>query len=228
MNILAIFSWGGTTWTGDFKCREVKTGFFRKRWMQTGSSGTLIGCKSGQNTFFPPWDRMEGAWLWTLYSIVQWEGIETGKNQPMTFSYARRNFRAFLYICVRKQVKQPFLYLRLHPIPSKCPTCIHEKILRVPFQCGSYTQNFRSLIFLWIQAKTYAHHVHKGEGGGSVSIENLAVLIFLPCSFSRYVSFLLCNFNSSVNFTKQKLFLQHSCKKHSPICPSYHYIVCYW
>jgi hypothetical protein len=26
----------------DFKCREVKTGFCRKRSMQTGSSGTLI------------------------------------------------------------------------------------------------------------------------------------------------------------------------------------------
>jgi hypothetical protein len=34
--------------------------------MQTGSSGTLIGWKSGQTTFVPLWDRMEGAWLWTL------------------------------------------------------------------------------------------------------------------------------------------------------------------
>jgi hypothetical protein len=56
---------GVTTWTGDFKCREVKTGFFRKRWMQTGSSGTLTGWKSCQTTFVPLWDRMEGAWLWT-------------------------------------------------------------------------------------------------------------------------------------------------------------------
>jgi hypothetical protein len=56
------------TWTGDFKCREVKTGFCRKRWTQTGSSGTLISWKSGQTTFIPLWDwwdRMEGAWLWT-------------------------------------------------------------------------------------------------------------------------------------------------------------------
>ncbi len=53
------------TWTGDFKCREVKTGFCRKRWTQTGSSGTLIGWKSGQTTFIPLWDRMEGALLWT-------------------------------------------------------------------------------------------------------------------------------------------------------------------
>ncbi len=34
--------------------------------MQTGSSGTLIGWKSGQTTHFPLWDQMEGAWLWTL------------------------------------------------------------------------------------------------------------------------------------------------------------------
>ncbi len=62
--------WGGTTWTEDFKCREVKTGFCRKRWVQTGSSGTLIGWKSGQTTNVPLWDRMEGAWLWTLYRII--------------------------------------------------------------------------------------------------------------------------------------------------------------
>jgi hypothetical protein len=35
------------------------------RSMQTGSSGTLIGWKSGQTTFVPVWDRMEGAWLRT-------------------------------------------------------------------------------------------------------------------------------------------------------------------
>ncbi len=37
--------------------------------MQTGSSGTLIGWKSGQTTYFPLWDRMEGAWLSTLISV---------------------------------------------------------------------------------------------------------------------------------------------------------------
>jgi hypothetical protein len=55
----------GTTRTGYFKCREVKTGFYRNKSMQTGSSGTLIGWKSGQTTFVPLWDRMEGAWLRT-------------------------------------------------------------------------------------------------------------------------------------------------------------------
>ncbi len=54
------------TWTGEFKCREVKTGFCRNRSMQTGSSGTLIGWKSGETTFVPLWDWMEGAWLRTL------------------------------------------------------------------------------------------------------------------------------------------------------------------
>ncbi len=53
------------TWTGDFKCREVKTGFYRNRSMQTGSSGTLIGWKSSQTTFVPLWDWMEGAGLRT-------------------------------------------------------------------------------------------------------------------------------------------------------------------
>jgi hypothetical protein len=33
--------------------------------MLTGSSGTLIGWKSGQTTFVPLWDQMEGAWLRT-------------------------------------------------------------------------------------------------------------------------------------------------------------------
>ncbi len=33
--------------------------------MQTGSSETLIGWKSGKTTFVPLWDRIEGAWVWT-------------------------------------------------------------------------------------------------------------------------------------------------------------------
>ncbi len=36
----------------------------------TGSSETLIGWKSGKNTYVPLWDRMEGAWLWTLGYIL--------------------------------------------------------------------------------------------------------------------------------------------------------------
>ncbi len=40
--------------------------FLPKEMNATGSSVTLIGWKSGQTTFIPLWDRMEGAWLWTL------------------------------------------------------------------------------------------------------------------------------------------------------------------
>ncbi len=57
---------------GRFKYREVKTGFCRKTGMQTGSSGTLIGWESGHSTYVPLWDRMEGAWLWTL--AISWNG----------------------------------------------------------------------------------------------------------------------------------------------------------
>ncbi len=39
----------------------------------TGSSETLIGWKSGKNTFVTLWDRMEGAWLWTLSHLLDSE-----------------------------------------------------------------------------------------------------------------------------------------------------------
>ncbi len=72
------------TWTGEFKCREVKTGFYRIRSMQTGSSGTLIGWKSGQTTFVPLWDWMEGAWPRTLLS---WIRISLLKSQNLLLIY---------------------------------------------------------------------------------------------------------------------------------------------
>ncbi len=37
--------------------------------MQTGSSETLIGWKSGKITYVHLGDRMEGTWLWALYSL---------------------------------------------------------------------------------------------------------------------------------------------------------------
>jgi hypothetical protein len=51
---------------GRFQMQGGKTGFCRKRSMQTGSCETLIGHKSGQTTNVPLWDRMEGSWLRTL------------------------------------------------------------------------------------------------------------------------------------------------------------------
>jgi hypothetical protein len=59
---------GGTTWTGDLKCKEVKTGFWKKRSMRTGSSETLIGCKSGKISYVPLWNRLE--WAIAMDSVV--------------------------------------------------------------------------------------------------------------------------------------------------------------
>jgi hypothetical protein len=39
--------------------------------MQTSSSETLIGWRSGKTTYVPLWDRMEGAWLWTLDTVAK-------------------------------------------------------------------------------------------------------------------------------------------------------------
>ncbi len=50
---------------GIFQMQGGKNRIYWNKYMQTGSSGTLIGWKSGQTTFVPLWDRMEGAWLRT-------------------------------------------------------------------------------------------------------------------------------------------------------------------
>ncbi len=52
-----------------------KAGFCRNRQMQTGSSETHIGWKSGKTTYFPLWDRMEGSWLYMdseIRNIIWW------------------------------------------------------------------------------------------------------------------------------------------------------------
>ncbi len=92
---------GCTTQTGYFKCREVKTGFYRNKSMQTGSSGTLIGWKSGQTTFVPLWDRMEGAWLWTQRSDRSDRWYVAGKN--IRCSYQNVLFCARTFCTVHKQ-----------------------------------------------------------------------------------------------------------------------------
>ncbi len=100
------------TWTGDFKCREVKTGFFRKRWMQTGSSWTLIGWKSGQTTFVPLWDWMGGAWLRTLDKPFQCEVCRKSFSKQLDLvqhSLATGHVRIF-EPGDRKPSKSPFLH----------------------------------------------------------------------------------------------------------------------
>jgi hypothetical protein len=43
--------------------------------MQNGSSGTLIGWKSGLTTSLPLWDRIEGSWLWTPAATYQCKNV---------------------------------------------------------------------------------------------------------------------------------------------------------
>ncbi len=62
-----------------------------KEIMQTGSSETLIGWKSGKTTCFPLWGRIEGAWLWTLLRIWSPNSIEecraASKSPHLKFGY---------------------------------------------------------------------------------------------------------------------------------------------
>jgi hypothetical protein len=51
--------------------------------MQTGSSETLIGWKSGKTTCVPQWDRMKGAWLWILLGWICLFGVAVSwSNRP--------------------------------------------------------------------------------------------------------------------------------------------------
>ncbi len=144
--------WGCTTWTGYFKCREVKTGFYRNRSMQTGSSGTLIGWKSGQTTFVPLWDRMEGAWLRTLAS---WCILDSG---PLSIIIHRNlsdgvRFRGiaifrllfrniFIFICIYcKSCKQIFCRKALATHNS----ANHEKFSEKITCCFIYIKNNKLL-----------------------------------------------------------------------------------
>jgi hypothetical protein len=56
---------------GRFQMQEVKTGFCRNRSMQTGSSGTLIGWKSGQTTFVPLYQTNSGSNLILQVSLYK-------------------------------------------------------------------------------------------------------------------------------------------------------------
>ncbi len=111
---MALFAplWGCTTWTGYFKCREVKTGFCRNRSMQTGSSGTLIGWKSGQTTFVPLLDRMEGAWLRT--QVWCWPYCFSSTMERRVVRSNSQILQVYEIIIIRTATWDiPFLYLLL-------------------------------------------------------------------------------------------------------------------
>jgi hypothetical protein len=58
--------------------------------MQTGSSETLIGWKSGRTSYVPLCDRMKGAWLWTRFFLFYWRtGKPNDKFILLFFSFFR-------------------------------------------------------------------------------------------------------------------------------------------
>jgi hypothetical protein len=97
------------TWTGYFKCREVKTRFYRNRSMQTGSSGTLIGWKSGQTTFVPLWDRIEGAWLRTQERDLEAQNPISPPPHLILYVYT------VLFMCIH-YCGPPLLYTYSHKV----------------------------------------------------------------------------------------------------------------
>jgi hypothetical protein len=97
------------TWTGYFKCREVKTRFYRNRSMQTGSSGTLIGWKSGQTTFVPLWDRIEGAWLRTQERDLEAQNPISHPPHLILYVYT------VLFMCIH-YCGPPLLYTYSHKV----------------------------------------------------------------------------------------------------------------
>ncbi len=76
--VVSVSNWGGTTWTGDLKYREVKLDFFAER---DKCKPVLMRLSLAGNLEKPQWDRMDGAWLGYglggLYNAVHvkaWKG----------------------------------------------------------------------------------------------------------------------------------------------------------
>ncbi len=142
------------TWTGDFKCREVKTGFCRNRSMQTGSSGILIGWISGQTTFVPLWVRMEGSWLWAQKNPKHnWWCHST--EHHLTYFHKIRGpcYIYFLFICK--------LWKNTNHNYKKFKTLC-------PFSCNSQSRQSTRLVSppLWLHWGGGGTHSLSGEGCG--------------------------------------------------------------
>jgi hypothetical protein len=72
--------------------------------MQTGSSETLIGWKSGKTTYVPLWDRMEGTRLWTLMNS------NTGRSK-LNFAERDECKPVFLGLSLAGNMVKPFIFL---------------------------------------------------------------------------------------------------------------------
>ncbi len=136
--------------------------------MQTGSSGTLIGWKSGQTTFVPLWDRMERAWLWTLHSreansisggIWIWLSPLTHRKRQDILSLSFSLYRIF-YIA-HNGSKGPQLYLLVRKRNSVVNCRRIKAHIRSKFPCCASCGNAHSgtscgLAHLWHYTWTIA------------------------------------------------------------------------
>jgi hypothetical protein len=77
--------------------------------MQTGSSGTLIGWKSGQTTFVPLWDRIEGAWLRTQERDLEAQNPISHPPHLILYVYT------VLFMCIH-YCGPPLLYTYSHKV----------------------------------------------------------------------------------------------------------------
>ncbi len=118
------------------ECREVKTGFCWKRSMQTGSSETLIGWKSGQTTFVPLWDQTEGAWLWT-WGVGMFSPLTTFDGWKMPVTKAQHQSIQRLIKKFKNQHRLLFLYELFYKCYTTWPkdAAPHEiNVFFAPFQ----------------------------------------------------------------------------------------------
>jgi hypothetical protein len=76
--------------------------------MQTGSSWTLIGWKSGQTTFVPLCDRMERAWLRTLVRAANGDAdqIRSANYKPYLISRIFFLFGPLLFLRSEHSVRK--------------------------------------------------------------------------------------------------------------------------
>jgi hypothetical protein len=84
--------------------------------MQAGSSGTLIGWKSGQTTFVPLWDWMEGPWLRTQESVQNF-GLYVWSGIRFSLYRVRADWGSLIIIIMIINIVMIIIKLTTHPNP---------------------------------------------------------------------------------------------------------------
>jgi hypothetical protein len=101
--------------------------------MQTGSSGTLIGWISGQTTFVPLWDRMEGAWLRTQNALDRLHMVKTDSERDGITGWGEVGW---------SQIIRQQKHRRLLPILFQLLVYLHIFIVRVRVRADHlYSEN---------------------------------------------------------------------------------------